>query len=104
MLKKIIIISLLISGILSAETLPFMYVSETTPFAATEKNISGELKKGESFSGSYFWLFSLGDASIREAAKNGGIKNIVSIDKKQSSFAFLGLLGVYKYTTIVYGY
>ncbi|GBR73891.1 putative TRL super family protein [Candidatus Termititenax aidoneus] len=99
-LRKTFIVLLLIAGLVSAANI----VNTTLPLDAEKKVASGELKKGESYSGSYLGLITYGDASIKAAAENGGIKNIVYVDRKESSFVFLNLLGVAKYKTIVYGY
>ncbi|GBR76399.1 putative TRL super family protein [Candidatus Termititenax persephonae] len=100
MFKNLFTVMLLIISLASATPI----VNTTLPLDAEKKVASGELKKGESYSGSYLWLISYGDASIKTAARNGGIKNIVYIDYQEASFLFLNLVGVAKYKTIVYGY
>ena len=56
-------------------------------------------RKGEASCMSILGLVAVGDASLREAAKNGGITTIQSAD-----YNYVNVLGVYQeFTTIVYG-
>ena len=56
-------------------------------------------KRGESEVVAILGLVSTGDASVRAAAKNGGITNVTHVD-----YEFQNVLGVYqRYTTVVYG-
>lgn len=69
------------------------------PVLATSTSISEDSKKGEARCESYFGLFATGDASIEEAAKEGGITKITHVDWKAKN-----ILGVYgEYTVTVYG-
>lgn len=57
-------------------------------------------KKGAAKSVSVLWLFAFGDASVREAARNGGVEVIDHVDCNIFSL----LLGVYaSYETVVWG-
>jgi hypothetical protein len=98
MFKKIFVAVLLITSLSLAATI----VSTTLPLDAEKKVVSGELKKGESSYGSFLGLITWGDASIKAAAANGGITNILYVDQREASLNFLGAFS--KYTTIVYGY
>jgi hypothetical protein len=56
-------------------------------------------KSGEAETCSILGLVSWGDASIEEAAKNGGLQTV-----KHADYEFFTVLGVYStYTTVVYG-
>ena len=56
-------------------------------------------KSGEATTTSIFGLVSWGDASIQEAAKNGGITTIESVD-----YRYFNVLSVYQtFTTIAHG-
>ena len=63
-----------------------------------EQNSIGD-KIGSSSSTNILWLFAFGNASIREAARKGGITRVDHVDAKA-----LNILGVYsEYEIIVYG-
>ncbi|MDR1324103.1 MAG: TRL-like family protein [Candidatus Margulisbacteria bacterium] len=98
MLKKTMVMIMLLAGISCAA----MVVNTTLPLDVEKKVASGELKKGESYAGVYLWLISYGDASIKAAAENGGITNILYVDQREAAFSFFGT--VYKRTTVIYGY
>ena len=67
-----------------------------TDFNSTEV---GGMKRGEAAATSVLGLLSFGDASVGEAARNGGITTIEYADSK-----LLNVLGLYvQYTTTVYG-
>ena len=69
------------------------------PVLATSNPINKGSKKGEAVCESYFGLFATGDASIEEAAKDGGITKITHVDWKAKN-----ILGVYgEYIVTVYG-
>jgi len=56
-------------------------------------------KTGEACSTSILGLVTTGDSSVPTAAKNGGIKKVVSVDN-----SFMQVLGVYaKFCTVVTG-
>ena len=69
------------------------------PVIATSNAFSSKTKKGTSTCESYLGLFSVGKASIKEAAENGDIEKISYIDWHAKNI--LGLYGVY--TLTVYG-
>ena len=56
-------------------------------------------KRGEASVTAYLGLISLGDASVRAAARNGGISDV-----KHVSYEFRNIIGIYQhYTTVVFG-
>ena len=56
-------------------------------------------KRGEASVTAYLALFSTGDASVRAAARNGGISNVKHVD-----YEFRNVIGIYqRYTTVVFG-
>jgi len=105
-MKQITFIFILLINIsfVNAGIMQSTIVNASVPVDVEKRVINGDLKKGESVVGSYLWLITFGDSSIREAAKNGNIKEIVYVDRKQASISFLGLFGIYKFKTTVYGY
>lgn len=57
-------------------------------------------KRGEATCKAYAGMVSVGDASVRAAAKNGGIERVNHVDYRFKNY----LLGLYSsYTTIAYG-
>ena len=62
-------------------------------------NEANSSKKGESSATSILGLVATGDASIQEAAANGGLRKIHHVDHQMTNF--LGIFATYK--TIVYG-
>lgn len=69
------------------------------PVLATNTPITKSSKKGEAVCESYLGLFATGDASIEEAAKDGGITKITHVDWQAKN-----VLGVYgRYIVTVYG-
>jgi predicted small lipoprotein YifL len=76
-----------------------VYTSVSAPLDTDLQETKLGPKKGEASCMSILGLVAVGDASIREAAKNGGITTIQAADYK-----FVNVLGVYQeFTTIVYG-
>lgn len=69
------------------------------PVLATNNPITEETKKGEATCESFLGLFAVGEASIEEAAEEGGITKITHIDWDAKNI--LGVYGVY--TVTVYG-
>ena len=55
-------------------------------------------KKGESCANVYFALVAIGDASIEAAKRNGGIKEVTTLDHHSTN-----TLGFGRFCTIVYG-
>lgn len=75
-----------------------IYTDVSGPVAATG-GAAPFAKMGTSFTTTYLWLVSTGDASIQTAMKNGNITRIHHVDYRVKS-----ILGVYtKAQTIVYG-
>ena len=91
MLKKIktIIALLAVAGMMSSCAL-------TLPVNATSNPVG--TKVGTASAKGYFGMFFDGDASIRTAAKNGGITKISTVDIKTSTMFF-----IVTYETIVTG-
>jgi hypothetical protein len=105
MLEKIFIISLLVVNFSLAATVSVSGSTITNrilPLDAEKKVASGELKKGESSYGVFLGLVTFGNASIKAAAENGGIINILYVDQREATFSLFGTVS--KYTTVVYGY
>jgi hypothetical protein len=76
-----------------------VYTSVNAPLDTDLQDTKLGPKKGEASCMSILGLVAVGDASIREAAKNGGITTIQSAD-----YNYVNVLGVYQeFTTIVYG-
>lgn len=76
----------------------FASCSVTTPVNATSNSVGS--KVGSARTTSIFGLFfDGGDASIRTAAKKGGISKISTVDFKQSNYLFI--IGVFE--TIITG-
>lgn len=69
------------------------------PVMATSNPSSTSTKKGTATCKSYLSLIAVGDASIEEAARNGGISKISHIDWDAENV--LGVYGIY--TITVYG-
>ncbi len=89
-MKKVLFLSFL--------AVTFASCSVTLPVNATANEVGS--KTGSSSTTSIFGLFfDGGDASIRTAAKNGGIKKISTVDFKSTNYLFI----VGQYETIVTG-
>lgn len=69
------------------------------PVMATNNPITENTKKGVSTCESFLGLIAVGDASIEEAAQEGGITKITHIDWNAKNV--LGVYGIY--TLTVYG-
>jgi len=67
---------------------------------AWDGHANGKLgtKEGEACAKSYLTLFATGDASIKTAAANGGITNVMSVDHRTQWILIYG-----EYCTIVRG-
>jgi len=84
--------------ILGAMALAMASCSVTMPVNATSNEVGS--KTGTASTTSILGLhFDGGDASIRTAAKKGGIKKISTVDFKMTNYLFL----IGKYETIVTG-
>lgn len=89
-MKKLFFVSIL--------ALIFTSCSVTLPVNATSNEVGS--KTGSSSTTSIFGLFfDGGDASIRTAARNGGINRISTVDFKSTNYLFI----VGQYETIVTG-
>jgi hypothetical protein len=77
----------------------WLYADYTSPLDTDVEMTKYSMKKGEASTENILGWIMTGDASIQEAASNGGIKEIRYMDYK-----FKNILGIYaKFTTIVYG-
>lgn len=92
----------LLSGCLTAPVMPppgMIYNEYQAPLDYTQENSSVGTKSGSAETMSILGCVALGDASIKTAAKNGGITQVTGAD-----YEYFNVLGVYqKYTTIVHG-
>ncbi len=89
-------------GCLMAPVIPpiaAVYTGINAPLDVDFQDSKVGLKKGESSSVCILGLVAVGDASIYEAAKNGGLTTIQTAD-----YSYTNVLGVYQeFRTIVYG-
>ena len=86
----------LFAGCASPEEYAFVYSHKTRPMAAVREKLGS--KTGQSISEGMLGV-ALGDEGLREAARNGGLTQVRSVDVKGWS-----LLGIYaKTTTVVTG-
>ena len=97
-LLTIVILSVYLAGCACVLPTGAFYTEVQSPIAAGDGKASYS-KVGVSKATSYFGLVATGDASIRAAVENGGIKKISWVD--YSSKNILGIMG--EYTTTVYG-
>lgn len=99
MMTIALILGLTLSGCGFVADGPFGWLyTETTTSVAVGTAKTGS-KNGQACSKSYMGLIATGDASIRQAMENGGVKEIYTVDKLNFSF-----FGVYsKQCTIVKG-
>lgn len=68
---------------------PALYTNLAGPLQAMEKKIGP--KHGKACSKNYLGLVALGDGGIAAAAKQGGIREVTSVD-----FHFTSILGLYQ--------
>lgn len=89
-------------GCLMAPVIPpvaFVYTGINAPLDVDFQDSKVGLKKGESSSMCILGLVALGDASVYQAAKNGGLTTIQTAD-----YSYTNVLGVYQeFRTVVYG-
>lgn len=84
-------------AVASAPVSGVLYTDVNYPITATS-NEQGS-KSGEASATSILGIIATGDASVAEAAKNGGISKVKTVDVKSTS-----ILGIYaKYTVVVTG-
>ena len=76
-----------------------LYTDVATPLQVLDNHGKLGTKVGRSSCTAILGLVATGDASVNEAAKQGGITRITHIDQKQKSI--LGLFGSYE--VVVYG-
>ena len=106
-MRKMLLLLLLVSvagfglsgcaGVAAPVTNGALFTNVDGPGVATQA--SDYSKVGESSCNAILGLVSVGDASIKEAMKAGGIDTIHHVDYKSVS-----VLGIYaKFTTVVYG-
>ena len=82
-----------------------IYVSADEGVSKLTNDKGGE-KRGKACVTNYFYLVSVGDASIKKAKENAGINNVSRVERSKSGFGFLSLFVPYnigKSCTIVYG-
>lgn len=80
----------------SAAPMGIIYANTACPVAASS---GAAVRTGQSHAVSYCHLIAIGDCSIEQAKKNGGITNISSVDVKREN-----ILGVVtRYVTVVKG-
>lgn len=77
----------------------FLYSDVTVPVPSSIDNNVKPLKSGTAFAQSILGWVAIGDASIRTAARNGGITKIHHVE--QHSQSVLGIVATY--TVTVYG-
>ena len=103
-MKKLISASLIaltvfFSGCATPFPVGFAFTDVQLPVMATDNPITEDTKKGVSTCESFLGLIAVGDASIEEAAEEGGITKITHIDWHAKNV--LGVWGTY--TVTVYG-
>jgi len=106
--KKVILLACMVltiwglSGCMRAPVVPpqgWLFSQTQAPLDTDMNSTKIGPKVGESSCITILGLVSVGDASIKEAAKNGGITTVDHADYK-----FTNVLGLFQqYTTIVYG-
>ncbi len=87
----------LLSGCMSAYS-PAVGVLLTNVYGPIDAGTKIGSKEGEACARSIFGLVARGDASIKAAARAGGITKIDSVDHHTH-----GVLGIFKFCTIVRG-
>ena len=76
-----------------------IYSNTKAPLDIDVNNTTIGSKRGEASCLNIMMLVAFGDASINEAARNGGIKTVKHVD-----YEFTNIFGLYQeYKTIVYG-
>lgn len=99
LLASAIAASAALSGcaVVSSPVTGFIYTDVDYPVTATS-NEQGS-KTGEASASSILGIIATGNASVAEAAKNGGITKVKTVDVKATN-----ILGIYaKYTVVVTG-
>ena len=86
------------TGCASYLPMGFVYTEVTSPVSVTDSDIS-HTKVGTAVATSVLGIVATGDASVRAAANNGGIKKIKHVEYHVKNI--LGIIG--EYTTTVYG-
>jgi hypothetical protein len=97
-LVVILILAVLVSGCATPLPVGALYTEIKAPVAVGSEGLSYS-KVGVAKSTSILGLVATGDASIKAASENGGIKKVKYVD--YSAKNILGLFG--EYTTTVYG-
>lgn len=98
LIVMVLFVSVLLAGCATPFPYGVVYTEIKSPVAAGDGSISYN-KVGVAKSTSVLGLVATGDASIKAAAANGGIRNIKYVDYDAKN-----ILGVYgEYTTTVYG-
>ncbi len=102
--KRFLLVSVatLSLGCIAAPVVPplgLVYTKVDAPLSIGTGEHEPSLKRGESSSRSILFLVATGDASVKAAARAGGITDIKHID-----YEYRNVIGIYqRYTTIVYG-
>ncbi len=77
----------------------FLFSDTAAPIDTDMNKTPVSQKSGESSSYCVLYLFAFGDASVHQAALNGGLKTVDHVDYK-----YLNVLLLYQsFTTVVYG-
>ena len=98
-LASLIALTAFFSGCATPFPVGLAFTDVDFPVLATDNPITEDTKKGVSTCESFLGLIAVGDASIEEAAEQGGITKITHIDWDAKN-----ILGVYgAYTVTVYG-
>ena len=97
-LSLLFIMATAFTGCASYLPLGMVYTEVTSPVSVTDSDISHS-KVGTAVATSVLGIVATGDASVRAAANNGGIKKIKHVEYSVKNI--LGIVG--EYTTTVYG-
>lgn len=98
LLALVLVAGVFVSGCATAIPAGMFYTEVAFPGGVGNGDVKYS-KTGTAKSTSYFGMVATGDASIKAAADNGGIKTIKFVD--YSTKNILGFIG--EYTTTVYG-
>ena len=101
-LKRTLLITILITMTFLQAAVTSLYQNTVNSFEITDNNLSG-LKKGESVSYSIFSMIAVGDSGIKRAAENGGITEVVYVDRSYTAMPYIFVYVFSKEKTIVYG-
>lgn len=97
-----LLVAIYVTGCAASAKAPvtgFLYTDVTAPVATSIDNSVKPLKSGTAFAQSILGWIAIGDASVRTAARNGGITKIHYVEQHTQSV--LGIVATY--TVTVYG-